>query len=132
MPFRASDDEMHGVEKCPHCGRRPYVSNLDTEMLKFACCDTGWMDTFDWNIHAKADQVTDQVPDEPTPEEDEEFERLEASQNPEPQVFVADLGRKLERLGKLLQDPETTIADLTGAAHDAGFNVRFGIQPTVE
>ena len=130
MPFRASDDEMQGVDKCPHCGRRPYVSNLDTEMLKFACCDVGWLDTFDWNLYAVGGAGS--LTDEPTPEEDEEFQRLEASQNPEPEWPLAEIGRHIERFGKLLQDPDTTIADLAGAAHDAGFNLRFDIQPGVE
>jgi len=129
VPMRLHGGEFPGVKNCPGCGRPPIATDIP-EMggVEFKCCSSGWLDAIEWNLYA--DRCT--VFSEPTPEEDEEFERLEASQNPEPEWPLAEIGRHIERFGKLLQDPESTIADLAGAAHDAGFNLRFDIQPTVE
>ncbi|KAE8546121.1 hypothetical protein [Marinobacter nauticus] len=69
---------------------------------------------------------------EPTPEEDEAFEDLDRRLHPEPEWPLAGLGRNIERFGKLLQDPSSTVVDLVAAARDAGFNLRVGIQPEVE
>lgn len=89
-----------------------------------------------------------------TPEEDEELDRLggkwrspyeEAveryhntayeSQRPEetrPDWPLREVGRNIERFGKLLQDPKSTMSDLASAAHDAGLKLRLGIQPKME
>lgn len=36
-----------------------------------------------------------------------------------------DVGERFERLGKILQDPESTIADIASAAFDAGLTLQY-------
>jgi hypothetical protein len=85
------------------------------------------LDCIEWNLRSNFEN-----PSEPTPEEDEAFEALDKKNNPEPEWPLAGLGRNIERFGKLLQDPRSTVVDLVAAAREAGFNLRVGIQPEVE
>lgn len=98
-----------------------------------------------------ADEVKQLETGVATPEEDEEFERINKSpyselakgyegvayesQRPDetrPDWPLREIGRNIERFGKLLQDPKSTMSDLAGAAHDAGLKLRLGIQPKME
>lgn len=117
--FRVSNDEAPGVDNCPKCGNRPFKN--DHSM--FSCCDSGWKDTFDWNLYVKSFA---------TPEEDEEFERLNKPNIPIPDWPLREVGRNIERFGKLLQDPKTRLNELMWEAHKAGYKVSFKIQPKME
>jgi|AntDeeMinimDraft_6_1070357.scaffolds.fasta_scaffold03526_2 hypothetical protein len=118
--------ELPGVLKCPECDQRPWVLN-EYGLLFFQCCSSTWLDCIEWNLRSNFEN-----PSEPTPEEDEAFEALDKKNNPEPEWPLAGLGRNIERFGKLLQDPRSTVVDLVAAAREAGFNLRVGIQPEVE
>lgn len=86
-----------------------------------------------------------------TPEEDEEFERLDKksqtpyarmverymainyeSTRPAPESPLAEYGRNVERLGRLLQDTSVPMQELVAAANMAGFILQFRIQPNDE
>ena len=133
--------EFPGTSTCS-CGERPETGvGFVSGIRHYQCCDSGWKDIFEWNLYVEQQKTDDtgvddieKVADEfdPTPEEEEAFRDLERRLNPEPEPGVFRLGKKIERLGKLLQDPNTDMRSLCDAARDAGLNLQFRVQPKVE
>ena len=64
----------------------------------------------------------------PTPEEDEAFADLEKKLQPIPdECGVIKLGRKIEHLGKMLQNHQSTLQEISDASFDAGLKVQMRI-----
>ena len=42
---------------------------------------------------------------------------------------LAEYGRKLERLGKMFQNPKTKLKDLFHEAHELGLIISFRVEP---